>query len=155
MQINFRHAWIDYTFNGKVEKIGRIGSGTRRLYTFFSPLFAFSIVVHLRTVSLNLFTAFLAGSWVRFRLNILNHALLYSTVYGPKIRKLFTLYVKRVSLLSSQPWLVDLNTQHSVTKSWYLITIAAKLRITDSTSKNLSHCPTWGDIYPSQCRNLV
>ena len=72
-----------------------------------------------------MFTAFLAGSCVRIQAQHFE-PLLYSTVCGPKIRKLFTLYVKRVSLLSLQPWLVDLNTQHSVTKSWYLITIAAK-----------------------------
>ena len=59
--------------------------------TFFSPLFAFSVLVHLRTVSL----------LHRIRLSRIMCAiqaqhfepLLYSTVYGPKIRKLFTLYV--------------------------------------------------------------
>ena len=30
LQINFRHAWIDDTINGEVEKLGETGSGTRR-----------------------------------------------------------------------------------------------------------------------------
>ena len=59
--------------------------------TFFSPLFAFSVLVHLRTVSL----------LHRIRLSRIMCAiqaqhfepLLYSTVYGPRIRKLFILYV--------------------------------------------------------------
>ena len=31
--------------------LGLTGSGTRRLYTFFSPLFSFSVLVQLRTLS--------------------------------------------------------------------------------------------------------
>ena len=81
---------------------------------FFSPLFAFSVLVHLRTVSL---LHCIRLSRIMYAIQAQHfEPLLYSTVYGPKSRKLFTLYVKRVSLLSSQPWLVDLNTQHSVTK---------------------------------------
>ena len=58
--------------------------------TFFSPLFAFSVLVHLRTVShvhrilSKIMCAIQAQHF---------EPLLYSTVYGPKIRELFTLYV--------------------------------------------------------------
>ena len=59
--------------------------------TFFSPLFAFSVLVHhVRTVSLlhrTLSRIMCAIQAQHFE------PLLYSTVYGPKIRKLFTLYV--------------------------------------------------------------
>ena len=90
MQINFRHAWIDNTINGEVEKLGETGSGTRRLYTFFSPLFAFSVLVHLRTVSL--LHRILSRIMCAIQLKHFE-PLLYSIVYGPKIRELFTLYV--------------------------------------------------------------
>ena len=61
-----------------------------------------------------MFTAFLAGSCVRFRLNILNHC--YIALYmGRKLDNCLH-FTFTVSLLSSQPWIVDLNTQHSVTK---------------------------------------
>ena len=58
--------------------------------TFFSPLFAFSVLGHLRTVSLvhrilsRIMCAIKAQHF---------EPLLYSTVYGLKIRKLLTLYV--------------------------------------------------------------
>ena len=58
--------------------------------TFFSPLFAFSVLVHLRTVShvhrilSKIMCAIQAQHF---------EPLLYSTVYGPKIRQFFTLYV--------------------------------------------------------------
>ena len=58
--------------------------------TFFSPLFAFNVLVYLRTVShvhrilSRIMCAIQAQHF---------EPLLYSTVYGPKIRKLFTLYV--------------------------------------------------------------
>ena len=58
--------------------------------TFFSPLFAFSVLVHLRTVShvhrilSKIMCAIQAQHF---------EPLLYSTAYGPKIRELFTLYV--------------------------------------------------------------
>ena len=91
MQINFRHAWIDYTVKGEVEKLGETGSGTRRLYTFFSPLFAFSVLVHhVRTVSLlhRILSRIMCAIQAQHF-----EPLLYSIVYGPKIRELFTLYV--------------------------------------------------------------
>ena len=79
IQINFRHAWIDDTINGEFKKLGETGSG-RCLYTFFSPLFALSIVVHLQYP---MFAAF-------FRIMCAIEAqhfepLLYSTVYGLKL----------------------------------------------------------------------
>ena len=58
--------------------------------TFFSPLFAFNVLVYLRTVShvhrilSRIMCAIQAQHF---------EPLLYCTVYGPKIRKLFTLYV--------------------------------------------------------------
>ena len=90
MQINFRHAWIDDTINGEVEKLGKTGSGTRRLYTFFPPLFAFSGLVHLRTVSYvhRILSRIMCAIQAQHF-----EPLLYSTVYGPKIRQFFTLYV--------------------------------------------------------------
>ena len=59
--------------------------------TFFSPLFAFSVLVHLRTVPL-LHRIWLSRIMCAIQLKHFE-PLLYSTVYGPKIRKLFTLYV--------------------------------------------------------------
>ena len=35
-QINFRHAWIDNTINGEVEKLDETGSGTRRANILFT-----------------------------------------------------------------------------------------------------------------------
>ena len=58
--------------------------------TFFSPLFAFSVLVHVRTVSLlhRILSRIMLAIQARHF-----EPLLYSTVYGLKIRKLFTLYV--------------------------------------------------------------
>ena len=58
--------------------------------TFFAPLFAFSVLVHLRTVSLlhRILSRIMCAIQAQHF-----EPLLYSTVYGPKIRKLFTLYV--------------------------------------------------------------
>ena len=64
--------------------------------TFFSPLFAFSVLVHVRTVShvhrilSRIMCAIQAQHF---------EPLLYSTVYGPKIRQLFTLYVYSQSII--------------------------------------------------------
>ena len=82
MQINFRHALIDDTINGEIEKLGKTGSGTRRLYTFFPPLFAFSVLVHLRTVSM--FTAFRSRIMCAIQAQHFE-PLLYSTVYRLRI----------------------------------------------------------------------
>ena len=58
--------------------------------TFFSPLFAFSVLVHLRTVSLlhRILSRIMCAIQAQHF-----EPLPYSTVYGPKIRELFTLYV--------------------------------------------------------------
>ena len=59
--------------------------------TFFAPLFAFSVLVHLRTVSL---LHCIRLSRIMYAIQAQHfEPLLYSTVYGPKSRKLFTLYV--------------------------------------------------------------
>ena len=93
------------------------------MLTFFSPLFAFSVVVQLRTVShvhrilSRIMCSIQAQHFV---------PLLYSTASMSRKLENCLHFTFRDGLLSSEPWLVDYFTQHWVIKTYYLITSEAK-----------------------------